>query len=164
MDLGYYVHVIRQHMWLVLLGPLVAGVVAFFVSEALPKVYQAETTILINQTQTPGMIKYNDILASQRLTNTYAHLVEQRPILSQVIDELDLPYSEKKFKSNTEVIPIRDTQLIKVKVKDRDPVLAARIANAITGTFIQSSESNLGSPSTLSITEAAAVPASPTGP
>lgn len=158
MELRRYWQIIRRWWWLLLVGPVVAGVVAYFVSESQTDIYRAETTLLVNQTQTPGTLQLNDILASERLTNTYAELVEQRPILSGVIDELDLPLSENELKSKIDVDPVTDTQLLRVKVKDPDPALATSIANALAQEFIESNESEPERFGTVSVVEPAIAP------
>jgi succinoglycan biosynthesis transport protein ExoP len=164
MELRRYADIVRRRWWLLLLGPVVAGVVAYFGSEAQTDIYQAETTVLVNQIQWPGTFQLNDILTSERLTNTYAELVKQRRVLSRVIDELDLPYSENELKSKIDVDPIPDTQLLKVKVKDPDPVLAASIANMLAQEFIENNETELERPGTVNVVGPAVVPTSRTAP
>jgi capsular polysaccharide biosynthesis protein len=60
---------------LLLLGIALGGGASYAVSKAMTPIYRASTTLLINQTQTPGVIAYNDILTSERLTKTYRELV-----------------------------------------------------------------------------------------
>ncbi len=68
MDLKSYLKIIRNRWWLLLLGPVLAGAIAFYVSKQMTPTYATSATLLINQTQTPGTVQYNDILTSERLT------------------------------------------------------------------------------------------------
>lgn len=155
---------IRRRWWLLVLGPLAAAVAAFFVSKGLTPVYEARATILVNQTQTPGVVLYNDVLASERLTSTYAELVTSRTVLTQVRNELALPYDETALKQKITVSPVRDTQILRINVEDADRQLAARIANTVARAFIDNNSSQLSRPGTVSIAELATVPSVPVKP
>jgi capsular exopolysaccharide synthesis family protein len=86
------------------------------------------------------------------LTNTYAVLIVQRPILTRVIADLALPYSEEELRAAVDAAPIADTQLLKVSVKDADPAVAAAIANRLTQLLLQNNESP-SRPGTVSVAE-----------
>src|SRR5690606_11772642 len=89
MEAQLYWNALRRSWWLILLGPILAAVAAFLYSQSLTPTYRTSATLLVHQTQVPGSIQYNDILTSERLTNTYAALLqEQRGYLTTTIDEL----------------------------------------------------------------------------
>ena len=89
MEAQFYWNALRRSWWLILLGPLLAAGTAYFYSKSLTPIYSTSSTLLVNQTQVPGSIQYNDVLTSERLTNTYAALLrEQRGYLRSVIDQL----------------------------------------------------------------------------
>ncbi len=58
---------------------LIGGGSAYGISQLITPIYRASTTLLVNQTQTPGKIAYNDILTSERHTKTYLELITKRP-------------------------------------------------------------------------------------
>lgn len=158
MDLRYYLNLIGRRWWLLVLPTLIAGVVAYFGSEALPDVYQGETTLLINHSQIPGITTYPDILASGLLTNTYAELLMQHPILAEVINRLNLDYTVDQFRNEIDVDVLAETQLMVLKVKDPDQTMSAIIANVLAEVFIQSNEADLGRPGTVSVIAPAVAP------
>jgi len=82
---------ILRRGWLLLLGIALGGGGSYAVSKAMAPIYRASTTLLINQTQTPGVIAYNDILTSERFTKTYRELVTKRPVLEEVISLVGQP-------------------------------------------------------------------------
>lgn len=165
MELRQYIDLVKRRGWIVLLVCLVATAAAFYVTEQMTPVYRSSTTILVNQTSTPESIQYNDVLTSERLTNTYAELAKQRTVISQVIEQLDLQMTPSELDSKIAVAPIEETQLLRLHVEDPDPALAASIANTTAQVFIADNTNQLSNrPGTVSITELAQEPASPFKP
>lgn len=164
MELRGYIDVLRRRWWLLILGPLLAAGAAYFVSNSLTPTYQASTTLLVNQTQVPGVVQYNDVLTSERLTNTYAELVERTPILRTARERLDLPLTDAQLDAKVNVSIVRNTQLLRVRASDPDPRQAASIANVVAQTFIDDNAAQLTRPGSVSIAEPATVPVAPASP
>ena len=165
MELRQYLEFCRRRWWLLVLLPLLAGLAAFYGSKQLTPIYEGTTTVLVNQTQAPGVIQYNDILTSERLTTTYAELAKRRPILTEVRRRLGLAMNEDGLRARLIVAPIRNTQLLRISMHDPDPERAANIANTTALAFIEDNASQLGSrPGTVSIAEQASVPSFPVSP
>jgi len=157
--------ILRRWWWLLLLGVAVGGGASFAVSKAMTPTYRASATLLVNQTQTPGVIAYNDILASERLTKTYRELVTKRPVLEEVIDRVGEPKDSETLRDMLSVSVMRDTQLLRLSVESEDAVQATILANATAQAFIeQNDETDLSRPGSVSVVEPAAVPSSPVKP
>lgn len=165
MGLARYLSLLRRWWWLLCLGTLVAGGVSYAVSRNLTPVYSASATLLVNQTQVPGTIAYNDILTSERLTRTYKELIEKRPVLEEVVDRLDVPFGWQELAGMITVSVVPDTQLLRLSVENADPALASRLANSTASVFIEQNTANeLSRPGDVSIIEAATPPSSPVSP
>jgi capsular exopolysaccharide synthesis family protein len=164
MEGQFYLNVVRRWWWLLLIGPVLAAASAFYYSKTLTPIYRTASTLLINQTQNPGVIQYNDVLTSERLTNTYAQLVERQVVLDEVIKRLHLTLSEPDLASRITVTTISNTQLLRITVEDANPAVAAQIANTTAHAFIDDNTSSLGRPGTVSIAEQASAPTSPAKP
>lgn len=165
MELSRYVSMLRRWWWLLLAGMLVAGGASYAISKTLIPIYRSTATLLVNQTQVPGTIAYNDILTSERLTRTYSQLIDQRPVLQEVIDRLHLNLSREQLSGMIDVSVVTDTQLLKLSVENADPALASNIANTAASVFIeQNTENKLSRPGDVSIVEAATKPSSPVKP
>ena len=164
MELRAYLDIARRRWWILLLLPLIAGVTAFLVSKQMTPIYSATATILVNQTSEPGVVQYNDVLTSERLTNTYAQLVERRVVLQAVIDKLGLNMSPDALDAKIGVSAVRDTQLLRISVEDPSPEQSAKLANTVAEAFIQDNDSQLSRPGTVSITDEAPVPGAPAKP
>ena len=122
-------------LWVFLLSVVVAGTAAYFVSSRLTPIYQASSMILIDQAPDSRSTQYQAILTSERLTQTYATMIMSRPVMTDVIDRLELDLDVNELSEDVKILPIRDTQIIRIQVENSDPVLAATIANTIAEVF-----------------------------
>jgi capsular polysaccharide biosynthesis protein len=92
--------------------------------------------LLINQAPAGSSSPdYQAVLTAERLARTYAELLVKRPVLEDVVRELNLSLAPPLLAERVRVRPIRDTQLIVVTVEDTDPQRAADIANRIVAVF-----------------------------
>ncbi len=140
LDIRRYVGVVLSRWWLVLLGPLVAGVVAWAYSEGQTPIYEATTTVRVQQTQGAMVASLGDIQTNRSLAVTYRELMTTRPIMEGVVQELGLPMSPRGLggKISVEVVP--GTELLRIKVEDSDPEQAALIADTVAEVFKRQTE------------------------
>ncbi|MDI3340496.1 MAG: polysaccharide biosynthesis tyrosine autokinase [Sphaerobacter sp.] len=130
------VRLVRRWWGLFVLCPLLAGGVAYGVSQALPPIYRAQVTLVIDQWQTPGSVNVGDIQAAQELANTYSRVVTARPILEKTIAQLGLSTRPEDLIEQIEVDRVDTTQLVQIRVEDKVPSQAASIANTLAQVFI----------------------------
>jgi polysaccharide biosynthesis transport protein len=122
--------------WWVVILTLVVGIGAAFVTSSLmTPIYEADATVLIEHQLDTGRTNFESIQAAERRTQTFSQLVTSRPVLVPVIENLELPYSYSDLEENVSVSHTRETQLVRIAVRDPDPDLAAAIANAINVRF-----------------------------
>jgi non-specific protein-tyrosine kinase len=142
MDLRQYGQLARKWLWLVLVCTVAAAAAAYVVSKNTTPVYQASTKLLVNQSSTSNQVNlaYQDILMSQQLARTYANLLSDRPVVEETARRLNLPTDQKtvaRLQSGISVTPIRDTQLMEVRVEGENPELITLIANTLPEVFIE---------------------------
>ncbi|MBC7232385.1 MAG: polysaccharide biosynthesis tyrosine autokinase [Chloroflexi bacterium] len=130
--------VLQRWLWLILLGIFLAAGSAFVVSQRSTPIYEASATLLISEGQKAASPDYTGILTSERLAKTYSEMLKGTPIFDEVKTRLGL--SDAEFAKTVNVQLVRDTQLIRLKVRHPDPVLAASIANTIPQVFIEQNE------------------------
>ena len=143
MDLRQYWHLLRRWLWLVALGALLAGSLAYLISRNTKPVYEANTTLLIAPGTAQALDSYSTLIASERLARTYAQLLYSAPVIDetyrrleamaaegQVVGDLDSPFS-------ISAIQVRETQLLEVVVTGTDPDLITAAANALVDGFIE---------------------------
>ena len=162
MERARYLHLARRWWWLLVFGLLIGGSSAYGISQLITPIYRASATLLVNQTQTPGTIAYNDVLASERLTKTYRELITKRPVLVDAIDDLNLALSPDELRSFIDVEAVQDTQLLRVSVEHPVPSRASLLANAVTQAFINANEEDqISRPGSVAIVELAETPGAP---
>lgn len=134
--------------------------------------YQAYTTLLLAQSdikkdgetsqsgvQTQG-ITQSDLTLNQKLVSTYSELVKTKNVLREVIKNLRLTISEDTLKKNVSVSLVKETELIKITVTNRNALDAKNIANEIAKIFSQR-VSEIYSISNVYIVDEAEEPAAP---
>lgn len=139
MDLRAQISVLRAHARLIVVGTLLAAQVAFFASLLLPRTYESETTLLVGRALTAVTPDYNQLLASQVLSQTYAEMATTRPLMQHVIDQLGLKTTTDELAARVQVDSPHASTLIHITVSDGDPQRAAEIANATAGQLIAES-------------------------
>lgn len=139
MDLRRQLQVARHWLWLIVLSVVVAGGGAYLVSSSLPKVYEARTTLIVGQSLSSIDPNYNQILASQRLSQTFAQLATTTPLLSNVVDSLSLAMRPDELRSSVIANAPRDSTLVTIVASHGDPTVAAAIANAVATELIAAS-------------------------
>jgi uncharacterized protein involved in exopolysaccharide biosynthesis len=126
-----------------------SSIFSFYLNETT---YEAKTILMVsfatekltalqnNSKDTSGIL--DTIAAYPTMTiQTYKEQIKSSQILQQVIDEMELVkygISRNGLRDMVELETIKDTNLIAVKVKYRDPKLAAEIANKLAAEFTAS--------------------------
>ncbi|WP_195218194.1 YveK family protein [Turicibacter sanguinis] len=115
------------------LAVVVAGIISFFV---LTPVYESSSTLLVSYKQNQETVMtYNDLTMSQKLVNTYSEIIKSRSISEAVLKKLDLDLTAEELSEKIVVSKVNDTEIIRVKVQDEDPQMAALIANTVSDVF-----------------------------
>jgi len=150
MDLRQYGQLARKWLWLIVVCTLAAAGAAYVVSKNSIPIYQASTKLLVNQSSASNQVNlaYQDILMSQQLARTYANLLSDRPVVEETARRLNLPTDQKalaRLQGSISVTPIRDTQLMEVRVEGESPELIMLVANTLPEVFItQNQQLQLG--------------------
>ena len=152
--------------WLMLIGitlvaVIASGVINFFV---LAPMYETSTTMIVSYKQDKNsLLTYNELQISQKLVATYTQIVKSERIADQVIDKLNLDLTAGELNSKIFVSQVGETEILKLKVTDADPELAALIANTVSEVFQQDINDML-EVENVSTIDAAKVPDSPSSP
>ncbi len=136
-ELRWIFAVIRRWLGLIVGCALLAVVVAFIVTAAMIPGYEATAILLIQPAQDTRTSEYNVLVAGERLALTYSEMLKGRPILDAVISQNKLTETSDKLAKRISAQPVRDTQLIRLTVKDASPTQAVVLANGIAQAFIQ---------------------------
>jgi non-specific protein-tyrosine kinase len=144
LELRHQIAVLRSWSWLLIASLLIAAGAAYLVSSSLPKVYEGKVTLIVGQSTQAANPDLNQLLASQRLSQTYANLAKTGPLLEQVIAKNGLGISPDEFKKRIVADAPRDSTLVNLTVQDGDPARAAALANSLAAEMIAASPAIAG--------------------
>ena len=144
MELRQQLGVLRSWSWLLLLSVLLAGGAAYLVSSSLPKVYEGRVTLIVGQSTQATNPDLNQLLASQRLSQTYAEIATTGPLLQRVIATNGLATSAEEFRKRVSADAPRDSTLVHLTVEDGDPTRAAALATSLAEEMIAASPAIAG--------------------
>jgi len=142
MELRQYWHLLRKWIWLIVLGALLAGGAAFVINRNTTPVYQATTSLLVTPGSTQALDNYSALIASERLAQTYAQLLQSGPVLEETqrrleamaADDASVGDPTSGFSVSSQAV--RDTQLLGLSVTGTDPDLITTAANTLVEVFI----------------------------
>jgi uncharacterized protein involved in exopolysaccharide biosynthesis len=145
-----YLRVLRSRWRLVLAVFAVTVVSAAVFTVRQTPVYQATATVLI-EPEPPRVVNIpdvtNDTAASQEYYSTQYKVLESRPVVEPVIQQLNLkqripylavagdPYGA--LLRDLTIAPVKNTRLVLVKFDDPNPALAAEIANGVANQYVK---------------------------
>lgn len=141
MDHRRQIAILRGYLPLLIASALVAGGVAFLVSSALGKVYEAKATLIVGQSLSATNPDYTQLLVSQRLSATYVEVAVSRPILTRVISALGLNESVNDLVKQVVAFAAPDSTIITITVQDSVASRAASIANAVSKELVDATPS-----------------------
>jgi capsular exopolysaccharide synthesis family protein len=134
-ELRWIFAVIRRWWWLILGCTLLAAVMAYGVIASRDSAYEATATLLVSPGQGSRTNDYNSLVAGERLALTYIEMLESPTILDAVKSRIGLQESTEDLAKRIQASTVKDTQLIRLKVRDTSPAQAALLANTIADVF-----------------------------
>lgn len=138
-DLVELFYVLWGHLWQILLclvaGALLAlGITRFFITP----LYEATSSIYIVSASNNSVVNLTDLQIGSQLTADYQELMVSRPLLEDVIRNLDLKDAKgekamavKQLRGMIEITNASDTRILKITVTTPDPQQSADIANEL---------------------------------
>lgn len=129
---------LKRKKLLILLIAVLGVAVSWYYSNFLAKpVYEAQTSVLINQTHTAGgsSIQYDTILANEALVNTYTEIILSDTLASLVTQNLGLHFPTSQLQKMIQVTNPGSSQIIDIQVLASSQGLAAEIANEVAKDF-----------------------------
>ena len=138
-NLREYFFILKKKMWLIGLSAIVCGAISGLVSfYVLEPVYEANTSLIVNkevENETTQMTTTDDLNYVQKLAITYGEIIKSRTVITSTIEKLKLDMTYEELEDIISVSNVLDTQIIKISVEHKNPVLATKICNAIPQIF-----------------------------
>ena len=166
-DLREYFFILKKKMWLICLSAIVcgaiSGLVSFFVLEP---VYEANTSLIVNkevENETTQMTTTDDLNYVQKLAITYGEIIKSRTVITSTIEKLKLDMTYEELEKIISVSNVSDTQIIKISIEHKNPVLATKICNTIPEIFTKEVQ-RISKASGVEVIDKAIVPEEPIKP
>lgn len=133
-DLRQLISMMRNYLkWIIfvpLLFALVGGLISFFL---IAPTYEARTTLMVNKGKEAQQgLTMEDVNFGRQVIYTYAEIAKSNAVMEKVRRDMGLENGEP---FNVEVAPLKDTQILNVKVQSTDPSFAFNAANSIASNF-----------------------------
>lgn len=128
----------RLHIMVITLITVIIGTIYSFYF-ITPK-YQSYTTLVLVKATEDDETKAKNLTASdvglaKSLIGTYSQMVKSKSVLRPTINNLQINESEDSLAKKVTVTEVNDTEMLKITVKDEDPVKAMKVANELTKVF-----------------------------
>lgn len=136
-EIQHYILLLRRWWWIILLGGVLAGITAFFVSRSQDRVYEATSILLISEGTGGTSNDFSSLQYSERLAQSYVQRLTNYEVLTQAIQNLNVPRDPNNLQRNVRVSLISNSQLISLSVQDINPTIAAALANEIPAVFAE---------------------------
>ena len=160
-----------KHLPLMILLAILVGGGSFALSKFVitPKYYSNATMIVSSSKQNSdpnnpqAAVELGQIQANKALISTYSEIVKSKGIADRVIANLGLDMDYEEFSEKVSIEPVKDTQIISVKVVDTIPERAQDIANETANIFKQSI-GDIMNVDNVQILDGATLPEAPSSP
>ena len=136
MEIQRYWAVIWKWLWLIIIGVVVAGGIAYFLSQRMEPVYRATATFLVHQS-TAAVPGYS---YSRPEVTTHAELVMTRSVMEEVSSELRklrIYYSPEALDGMISTQAKLDTPIVEVSAEHTNPLRAQQIADTTVEVYIE---------------------------
>lgn len=162
-DLGELFHVLLRKWWIIVLCFIIGGVATgTFTKFAIVPKYEASSMLYI-LSKTTSVTSLADIQLGAQLSEDFVILATSRPVLDQVIEELELKTTYDDLKDIISVTNLTDTRILKISVTHSDPEVAMDISNAMAVATADRMAQVMGTDPP-SIAEEAVLPEKPASP
>ncbi|MBR2523791.1 MAG: hypothetical protein IKE53_05060 [Clostridiales bacterium] len=140
-DLLKLLQALWHSAWVIVATALVGGVIflvytMFFITPQ----YNSSALLYVNNGINVGSAKLSitssDLYASNSLVETFSVILKSRNTLDAVIEDGQIPYSYEELVTKVSGGAEGDTPVFKITVTDKDPDMAARIANDIVEVIV----------------------------
>ena len=162
---------IIKHLPMIILLSVIVGAASFAASKFLitPK-YDSNATMIVSSSKQntdpnnpQAAVELSQINANKALISTYSEIVKSKGIADRVIANLGLDMDYEVFSEKVSIEPVKDTQIISVKVVDTIPERAQDIANE-TANIFKSSIGDIMNVDNVQILDGATLPEAPSSP
>ena len=157
--------IIKKKWKLLILIPLITTIISIIYSFYIVKPqYETYTKVFIGK-ETEEREKYNDsdVEMYQKLLKTYSELIKTNTLVTKALKEGNLNLQSAAVLSTLTAVPVQNTQILEIRYKNSDKLLARDVVYAITEEFIKVAQELIPN-GTVKVIEEVVIPENPTSP
>lgn len=162
-DLLEIFYILKKRVLVILLTAVIfaaaSGIYSFFIADP---VYESTSRLYI-LTQSTSITSLADIQMGSSLAQDYLELIKSRPVVEDVIDNLNLDLEYEQMVGKVTVTNPADTRILNISVQDTDAATATRAANEFSK-VAKKQISNIMKTDEPSVVEVATTPDAPIKP
>ena len=128
---GFYMSRLPLLIAAIVIGALVAGLVTHFL---IPDKYTATSRMYMVSASSDSVVSLSDLNIGTSLSSDYVELMQTRPIVEGVIEELGLDYRYEELVSMLDLNVVNNTRIVKISATSTDPQEAMAVANQMART------------------------------
>ncbi|WP_251860517.1 Wzz/FepE/Etk N-terminal domain-containing protein [Clostridium sp. Marseille-Q2269] len=143
LDLQGIFNVLKNKKKMILITILVFGIVSaalsFFV---IPPTYEVKASVVIGKAaeeKNDNKNNYNDVMMYQKLVKTYAQIANSRTVSENVVAKTG-KLKPEELQKKLSITPQADTQIIDLKIEDKDAQFAYNVLTTVCNEFISQSK------------------------
>jgi len=131
LDLKELLYVIRSRIWIIMVSGLIAVLAAGFVSDYIITPVYTSTSQLYILSKTASVTSLTDIQVGTQLTQDFLVFIKSRPVVNQVIKNLDLDMEYKDLAKRISVSNPSNTRILEITVSHPNAYMAKKIVDEI---------------------------------
>lgn len=130
-DLGWLLYALIKNLWLIIAVAIICACgTAGYTHFRIQPIYTSTSTMLVLTKETT-LTSLADLQLGTQLTKDYTVLITSRPVLNEVIENLDLQMDYKSLRSRIAIENPEDTRILKISVTTNNPNQAKAIVDEL---------------------------------
>jgi len=126
---------IAEKIWIIVFATVIAAILSFFVTKFLitPQ-YVSTATLYVQNTENRQIdvgINMVDLTAAIKLVDTYIVVMESDSVMDEVAQNIGSQYTGEEIREMFSAASEKETEVLRINVKNEDPVVANQIAEEI---------------------------------
>lgn len=130
-DLREILYALRSKLWVIVLAFMIGGIGAALYSKVILIPLYSSTSMVYILSKETTLTSLADLQIGSQLTKDYRVVTTSRPVLQEVIDNLNLDMKYEELKRTIKLENPSDTRILSITATNPDPVRAKAIVDQV---------------------------------
>lgn len=125
-------HILVHKWWIIMIfGILGAGCAGFYSQYMVTPIYASTAKAYVLNQQYEDVTTWSDLQIGEYLIKDLTYLIKSRPIMEEVVNELNLNMSSEQLAGRIAINAPEQTRILEITVFDPDPEMAKQLVDMI---------------------------------